>query len=269
MRDSKGAVRIGADRAAGSATVSQIRPFFGYYGGKWRDALKHYPKPEFKTIVEPFAGSAGYALRYYSKRVILCEIDPVLAAVWDYLINVRPAEVLAIPDLAPGETVDDLSIPQEAKWLVGMWLNRGVSTPRKSPSKWMREGIRPGSFWGDRVKQTIAEQVPKIRHWRILNCSYLNAPNLDSATWFVDPPYQRAGKHYRHSSTEIDYRELARWCRDKPGQVIVCENLGADWLPFKPLGDVKTTRATRRSKEVIWVNDAIRLRRGSARSRQR
>lgn len=50
-----------------------MRPFFGYYGGKWRDAVKNYPAPEHAVIVEPFAGSAGYALRYPDRKVVLCE----------------------------------------------------------------------------------------------------------------------------------------------------------------------------------------------------
>jgi hypothetical protein len=233
----------------------EVRPFFGFYGGKWRDAIKHYPSPREKTIVEPFAGSAGYSLRYHERNVILCEIDPVLAAIWAYLIRVRPAEVLSIPDLGHDQTVDDLRVAQEAKWLIGFWLNRGVSTPRKSPSRWMRDGIRPGSFWGARVRQTIAQQVTKIRHWRILNRNYYDAPAIDSATWFIDPPYQCAGRHYRFSSDEIDYKKLGAWCKDRKKQVIVCENDGANWLPFSPLADVKTTRAGRRSKEVIWLRE--------------
>ena len=37
--------------------------------------------------------------------------------------------------------------------------------------------------------------------------------------------------------------------------VIVCENDGATWLPFKQLADVKTTHGNYRSKEVIWQSD--------------
>ena len=51
----------------------QLRPFFGYYGGKWRDAVKHYPAPQFDIVMEPFAGSAGYALRYAERNVVLCD----------------------------------------------------------------------------------------------------------------------------------------------------------------------------------------------------
>ena len=236
------------------AHAPQLRPFFGYYGGKWRDALKHYPEPNHETIVEPFAGSAGFSLRYAHRKIILCEIDPVLSEVWRYLIRVKAKEILAIPDLDPEGTIDDLKLPQEAKWLVGFWLNRGAASPRKSPSKWMREGIRPGSFWGPRVRQTIASQVDSIRHWQLFNCSYTDAPTPRTATWFVDPPYEAAGRHYRFGSEQLDYEALGAWCRSRTGQVIVCENEGATWLPFRELADVKTTRADRRSKEVIWLS---------------
>ncbi len=232
-----------------------VRPFFGYYGGKWRDAVKHYPPPEHATIVEPFGGSAGYSLRYPTRRVILCELDPTLAGMWKYLTKVLAREILAIPDLAPGQSVDDLPICAEAKALVGFWLNRGVSAPRKRPSKWMRDGIRPGSFWGERVRTTIAAQLQAIRHWEVHNCSYEECPiPRGNATWFIDPPYQRAGTHYRFGSQDIDYSELANWCMSRRGQVIVCENAGADWLPFRLLDDVKTTRNGHRSKEVYWLN---------------
>lgn len=214
----------GSKRGAAGGTMSQLSPFFGYYGGKWRDTPKYYPAPQYPTIVEPFAGSAGYALRYADRDVILCEVDPILAGVWEYLIRVSPEEILAIPDVPLDGSVDDLVIPQEAKWLVGFWMNRGTSRPRKSPSKWMRDGIRPGSFWGDRVRQTIASQVESIRHWRVYNCSYENCPTPEVATWFVDPPYQAAGTHYRFGSEQIDFAALADWARSRAGQVIVCEN---------------------------------------------
>lgn len=250
--------RASAISAEAQPERPELRPFFGYYGGKWNNALKHYPAPEHATIIEPFAGSAGYALRYADRKVILCEIDPILVEVWRYLIRVKPKEILSIPDLKPTGTLDDLKVPQEAKWLVGFWLNRGVPAPRRSPSKWMREGIRPGSFWGDRVRQTIARQVESIRHWQIHGCSYDKCPTSRTATWFVDPPYEHAGKHYRFGSEKIDFKALGAWCRSRSGQVIVCENEGATWLPFRELADSRTTRATRMSKEVYWLDTFAR-----------
>ena len=243
-----------------------MRPFFGFYGGKWRDAPKHYLAPRHETIVEPFAGSAGYSVRYADRKVILGEKDAVISSVWNYLIRASAREILAIPDLTPGQTVADLPICQEARWLVGFWLNRGASRPRTGPSAWMRDGIRPGSFWGERVRQTIAAQVDRIRHWQVFNCSYENLPFSGEATWFVDPPYQKQGKHYHHGAEDIEFASLGNWCRTRPGQVIVCENEGADWLPFTPLADVKTTRANSRSVEVVWVSRGKRA--GTRRNRR-
>lgn len=231
-----------------------MRPFFGFFGGKWRDTPRHYPEPKYDTIIEPFAGSAGYAVRFSERNVILCEIDPVIAGVWKYLIRVKPSEILKLPNIAPGQSIDDLKLPQEARWLIGFWLNRGVASPRKHPSKWMRDGVRPGSFWGERVRATIAWQVEQIRHWKIYNCSYQNCPTSKRATWFVDPPYQRQGNHYRYGADQMDYGDLAKWCKSRRGQVIVCENHGAKWLPFKKLADVKTTRS-KRSLEVVWIRE--------------
>lgn len=234
--------------------ASHLRPFFGYYGGKWRDAPR-YPPPEHGIIIEPFAGSAGYSLRVGADRdVVLYESDPILVAVWEYLIHVEPDEILAIPDVPNDGRVADLDIPQAAKHLVGFWMNRGVATPRPAPGKWMRSGIRPGSFWGERARKTIAAQVPMIRKWQIHAGGYEAAPADLEATWFIDPPYQAAGRHYRHGSKGIDFTMLGKWCRSRKGQVIVCENEGATWLPFRELAKTKTTRKEKPSHEVHWLS---------------
>jgi site-specific DNA-adenine methylase len=236
----------------GNQPSRSLRPFFGYYGGKWRDAAALYPAPTSRTIVEPFAGSAGYSLRHADREIILCDIDPIIAGLWRYLISVTQQEIMSLPDVRDGQTVDDLNLCQEARWLIGFWLNRAATRPRKSPSKWMRDRIRPGSFWGDRVRRTISAQLDSIRHWKIYECSYTDCPGSRPATWFIDPPYIHAGRHYAFGSANIDYSSLASWCLSRPGEVIVCENAGAEWLPFKELASVKTTRANRRSKEVYW-----------------
>lgn len=130
-----------------------LRPFFGFYGGKWLHALK-YPSPTYHTIIEPFAGSAGYSLRYPDREIILCELDPCVFGVWSYLLRATPEEILALPDVPLDGTVDDLDIPQEARWLIGFWLNKGSQRPCRRPSSWMRSGLYPGSFWGDRVRRS-------------------------------------------------------------------------------------------------------------------
>jgi 16S rRNA G966 N2-methylase RsmD len=70
------------------------------------------------------------------------------------------------------------------------------------------------------------------------------------ATWFIDPPYQYGGEHYMINS--IDYNRLAEFCQSRKGQIIVCENTKAGWLPFKPL--ISTYGQSHDSKEAIWLN---------------
>lgn len=234
-----------------------LRPFFSFYGSKWRAAPK-YPKPKHGRIVEPFAGSAGYSLRYPDREVVLVDVDPTIAGIWDYLIKASEKEILNIPDVPPHGSVKDLKIGQEAKWLVGFWVNRASSAPRFKPSKWMRENKHPRCFWGRSVRQRIAGQLKFIRHWKVRNSSYSKI-KVRKSTWFIDPPYERAGAHYIAGSNQIDYEDLSSWCRAREGQVIVCENSGAVWLPFKRFSEEKsmvTGRASyenRKSKEVCWV----------------
>jgi hypothetical protein len=138
-----------------------LRPFFTYFGGKWR-AAPRYPAPAFDRIVEPFAGAAGYSLRYPERRVMVNDLDPAVSGLWRYLIAVSPEEILRLPERI--EHVDEIRGPQEARWLVGFWLNKGMTAPCKTPSKWMRDGWRPDSQWGEAIRLRIASQVEHIRH---------------------------------------------------------------------------------------------------------
>lgn len=102
--------------------------------------------------------------------------------------------------------------------------------------------------WVDR----IASQLDAIRHWRVIEADYAATEGVGIATWFIDPPYDGAGSHYVHGCDAIDYEALGRFCRSRQGQVIVCENEGARWLPFEHLRDVKTARRGR-SAEAVWL----------------
>jgi hypothetical protein len=231
-----------------------MRPFFSFFGSKYRVA-PHYPQPTYGTIIEPFAGSAGYSLRYPDRQVKLYDADPVICRVWDYLIHVSSEEVRRLPVLF--DHVDEINAPQEAKWLIGFWLNKGTVHPSKTASKWMRDYQfkQPGVYWGERIRERIASQVGSIRHWTMLQASYSEIPDQE-ATWFIDPPYEVAGRAYRFH--DINYSELGEWCQTRSGQIIVCENSGADWLPFRPFRTIKGLegkRGGKKSVEVIWTND--------------
>lgn len=232
-----------------------LKPFWRYYGGKWRAAPK-YPKPQYDTIIEPFAGAAGYSLRYPDRQVILIEKYAVLAEMWRYLIGVKSAEVRRIPTV---DHVDELPawVPEGARSLVGFSLNSATTRPSKSMSsgqQWLRSRGRKYEGWGEGRRELVARQVSLIKHWRIIEGDYTGAPDVD-ATWFVDPPYNNsAGRFYVHA--DLDYAALGLWCRSRSGQTIVCENAGADWLPFRPFMNFKKNEMTgKTSSEVIWTND--------------
>ena len=237
-----------------------LRPFWRYYGGKWMSAPR-YPAPRYSTIIEPFAGAAGYSLRHYRRNVVLVERYPVIAEIWRYLIASPAGDIRAIPCVDHVEELPD-GTPQAAKWLVGMCLSSATIRPKLALSAGMKERREAGKEtegWSEGQRARVAAQVDLIRHWRVIEGDYSLAPPLE-ATWFIDPPYVNKGRHYVHGSAGIDFAELSRWCRARAGQVIVCEAEGADWLPFRPLWKRRVSPMSRRAEddgdvhEVVWTS---------------
>jgi len=220
---------------------------FYYYGRKQR-IVGHYPKPTKDIIIEPFAGSAAYAMEYHTKDVILCEKNDKIANIWKYLISVSPEEIMTLPLLVKGESLNDDEfsyLSDDQKGVIGLFLNPGSSTPKKSP----------GSFcaWNDKNKAKLAADVMKVKHWKIHHGDYRDLENVE-ATYFVDPPYQGSGgKYYKHGNKGFDYEYLSDWCKTRNGQVIVCENSEADWMEFETLVNIQGQK--HKSTEVIWYKE--------------
>lgn len=203
-----------------------------YYGAKTQLG-KHYPKPLYDTIIEPFAGSAGYAQRYRNdpgRKVILVEKDPLVADLWRWMQTMTAEEILGLPTPIEGEYCDDPLLDRLVKMAAA---SNGVSRmtgPLKVPK-------RVVAVWPGMLKR-MADRVDAVRDWKIIEGDYTRAPKK-KATWFIDPPYQVTtptkmktafpkGQGYRHNL--LDYDALRDWVRGLKGQVIVCEQEGADWL---------------------------------------
>lgn len=229
-----------------------MRPFFPYYGSKWNIA-RHYPAPRRGLVVEPFAGGAGYSTFYDVAGVHLIDADPIIVGVWQYLIATPASEILALPEMPEvGDNVDNYMLPQEAKWLIGFWLNRGSATPKKSRTAYSARTDRAQLNWGRRAKERIASQLEKISAWTVQLGSFESASDY-SGTWFIDPPYGDKGRFYR---VKFDrFSDLAVWTLARKGQVIACEGPGATWLPFEPLGSFKSS--TGKAQEMIFVRAAL------------
>jgi hypothetical protein len=55
------------------------------------------------------------------------------------------------------------------------------------------------------------------------------------------------------NSAALDYSALATWCRARKGQAIVCEQDGADWLPFEHLRHARNSIGVS-TAEVMWTD---------------
>jgi len=227
-----------------------------YYGAKNRIS-GCYPKPKHGHIIEPFAGSAGYACRYPDLQVTLIERDQYVADALSYIVRTNPDVIAMLPILQPSETLDDYPwLETGARNVISFWLNKGTAGGSKRLSQWATKYPSNSFYWGERCRDRLAEAAACVKHWTIICGDYKQAPDT-TADWFIDPPYQSTGKHYRHNA--IDYNELSAWCRSRRGHVIVCENEKADWLPFERLreisGAAKNGTARKRSIEAAWISN--------------
>jgi hypothetical protein len=212
-----------------------------YYYGRKKQMAKHYPSPNYDVIIEPFAGAAAYSFHAdnWKKQVILYEKDKRVADIWDWLINeATPEEIKNLPDLKPGERSSEfLHIIHAATKMAFAYKTIKV-TPVLARN------------W-EISKRVMSQNLDKISHWKIVCDDYTMAPDIE-ATWFIDPPYKNdPGMGYFYSSAMIDYSYLANWAKSRKGDVIFCEGAFGDYLPFRPLLDLKGV-AGKVSKEVIF-----------------
>lgn len=220
---------------------------WSYYGAK-TNLVKLYPPPKHGKIIEPFAGSARYALEYFDRDITLVDKYDVVIDVWHYLQQASPQDILGLPRPKYGELVSDFNITTQEKQLLGFLIGSGLESPRNKLST--RKGLDRPNHVNFNLKR-IADNLHKIRHWNIMHGTFWILPNYE-ATWFIDPPYQYGGHIYKASNRDIDFDLLGAWARHRKGQVIVCENTKATWMDFKPM--VKQRGSVHSTTEAIWSN---------------
>lgn len=233
-----------------------------FYGSKSKIAHR-YPAPKYDQIIEPFAGGASYSLLHCDKQVWLNDLDKRTIAIWQAILGLTIEEILQyIPEVAiAGEMVSDYLTPETPY---------GVEHIMRSAARTGTFGIKMDanviSPQGECVWFILHNRIrywhPLIQHWKATLGDYRDLPNVE-ATWFIDPPYEVQQKYdskqnhggYGYLHYKIDYSELSEWCKSRRGQVIVCESVGASWLPFRDLCSVREySRKMEWDKEVIWEN---------------
>lgn len=224
---------------------------FPYYGAKHRLA-RFYPAPQHDTIIEPFAGAAGYSSYWMQqpsiRRVVLIDADQFVIDLWRRLLTMTADEVRdAILTAAQQQRTTEPLLA----------MNGGSSSIERAHRQYPESVTDRMRADAPKLVRRICRVLPYLHKVEPMLGTYADAPD-EQATWYIDPPYKPydtlAGALYVHSAAGIDFDHLADWCRTRRGQVMVCEQHPADWLPFQPFKTSQNGAAQSRSQrlEVLW-----------------
>ena len=219
---------------------------WSYYGSKSR-IVHLYPAPKEDKIIEPFAGSARYSLKYFDRQVLLTDKYQTVIDIWIWLQQCSEQDILGLPLLNKGGDLRELNISPPERAFLGMMAGIASVSPRNKISAFSAEQNGRKNYL-----KRVANNLHKIRHWKFLCADYTQLEN-ETATWFIDPPYQVGGHAYVFGNDQINFPHLKTWCETRNGQTIVCENMSATWMDFKPLSKMRGANRLH-TTEAIWTN---------------
>jgi hypothetical protein len=236
-------------------------PLFKWFGSKWMNA-RYCPKPSHSTVIEPFAGGAGYSLRYADRSVILAEVNDHVYDLWKWLIEDATAQDVAdIPlDLEVGYDITSLPLSYGQKLLLKNWQRTNNVGDCWTVSPW---GNKPGQ-WTANTRKRVAKDISCVSHWQVSRDGFTllesDLSDRQDITWFIDPVYQY--NYTYRLKTPFPYDRLASAVSKLKGEVIVCEAVcpktGATptYLPFTYFRSSVTSRRAQgnhtHSKELLY-----------------
>ena len=144
---------------------------FSYYGSKSK-IVDYYPPPKHNKIIEPFAGSARYSLKYWQNDITIVDKYEKIIRIWKWLQKATEKDILNLPEPKYKESIDDFNISDDEKLLMGFMVAGAIASPQKIVQKF-------SNIPGD--KKRIAKQLFKIKHWKIINGSYDEIENIEAA----------------------------------------------------------------------------------------
>ena len=216
------------------ASVPKRSPF-RYPGGKtwlvpkartWMRSLAFKPK----LFIEPFAGGGIISLTVASEKladhVIMCELDPDVAAVWRFATSTDYKQLIErilrfevseanVKEVLAGESPKDCDVAFRTI-IKNRMFHGGILAPGSSLMKSGENGKGLSSRWYAKTLATRLEAIADIKD-RITvveadGITLMTEHNDDDSTaTFIDPPYTAAGKKagsrlYRYN--ELDHRAL-------------------------------------------------------------
>lgn len=226
------------------------RCLFQYYGGKSKIA-RWYPSPRYPRIIEPFGGSGAYAFMHAERRVRINDARPEIGMIYEFMCRPDSAALVARyvePHYHEGDVPARMALSRGAPIGLAWWL-----AIESRSGKYALSLDAVVTKWGAikslaHARARFLSVLNRVAHWDFSVVDYEQIPNQE-ATWFVDPPYSSAaGRIY--GMPRLDYGRLAEWVRARRGQVIVCEQFGATWLPFEVL---VAARGMQTTTEVVYL----------------
>ena len=77
---------------------------FSYYGSKSK-IVDYYPPPKHNKIIEPFAGSARYSLKFWQNDILLIDKYPIIVRTWKWLQECSESDIRKLPIMKLGEWI--------------------------------------------------------------------------------------------------------------------------------------------------------------------
>ena len=90
---------------------------WSYYGSKSK-IINLYPPPKYGNIIEPFAGTARYALKFFDHDVLLVDKYEIVVEIWHYLQQASPNDVLGLPITKRGDEIENYNLSRVEKNLL-------------------------------------------------------------------------------------------------------------------------------------------------------
>jgi DNA adenine methylase len=267
-----------------------IAPILKYPGAKWRLASwLHQHAPQMPRVVEPYCGSAAFALTlpYEPRQLVLNDQDDQIGMLFRAIRNHESAlcravaltpwsraeyEAVTTQDariIVTGDEVEDAR-----RYLVLSWMQHGTKYDRRGG--WRHQGSEGRSstyqLWAslpDRLA-AVAAQLKRAEIECLPALTIIGYYATTDTLLYVDPPYllstRSGGRMYRHEMTDADHVALLDALDAHPGPVLLSGYQSALYderlTAWRRVDTITQAEKGNERVESLWLNAACQERLG-------